>query len=221
MHSAFGGSTSDCEKCSNKANKFVEKYEKLYKDYNNTEDSSYIKILSTLSTDYNNLKNKCKNAQDSNFSTLPEIKTKQLSVETSERASVQNFDVTSSISSIVSKFIPVLSTFGTISIFGGISYKVNNKELKNITFKSYFNYIYVNVKKKTIHFLTFYIVFVIWISEPISKTKFKRKNKKYKGENELLIYDSKRVTISGIIGIEVMFMGPIFGLGLSIISYYI
>ncbi|EAA19432.1 putative yir4 protein [Plasmodium yoelii yoelii] len=34
-------------------------------------------------------------------------------------------------------------------------------------------------------------VFVIWISETSSKTIFKRKNKKYKEENESLIYDLK------------------------------
>ncbi|ETB63489.1 hypothetical protein YYC_00244 [Plasmodium yoelii 17X] len=41
-------------------------------------------------------------------------------------------------------------------------------------------------------------IFAIWISETSSKTIFKRKNKKNKEENESIIYDSKRVTISGI-----------------------
>ncbi|ETB56998.1 hypothetical protein YYC_05345 [Plasmodium yoelii 17X] len=112
MYSEFGESTSNCE-----------------------------------NSDYNNLKNKCK---DSNFSTFPEISTPQIAIKgpeqisenksetNSEQKFEQKSDVTSS-SSIVSKLIPVLSIFGAIPIFLGISYKVNNKELKN-----YFHYIYPN-----------------------------------------------------------------------------
>ncbi|SCL84412.1 Plasmodium variant antigen protein Cir/Yir/Bir, putative, partial [Plasmodium berghei] len=61
MYSTFGESTSNCTKCSEKANQFVEKYKELNGDSSNTEGTSYNKILSTLSTDYNNLKNKCSN----------------------------------------------------------------------------------------------------------------------------------------------------------------
>ncbi|ETB61187.1 hypothetical protein YYC_01126 [Plasmodium yoelii 17X] len=53
--------------------------------------------------------------------------------------------------------ISIAFIFVAIPIFCGISYKVNNKELKNIIFKYYFHYIYANVNKKIIHFLTFYI----------------------------------------------------------------
>ncbi|CDU20340.1 YIR protein [Plasmodium yoelii] len=145
LYSTFSENTSNCAKCSNKANQFVEKYGKLYKDYNNIDSSPYRNILSTLSTDYNNLKNECKGVQDSNFPTLPEINTLQNTTKGPEKASatnsihksaqtseqtvqtfdknVQNSDVTSSSSSIVSKLIPVVSIFVAISFFLGISYK--------------------------------------------------------------------------------------------------
>ncbi|CDS44162.1 PIR protein [Plasmodium yoelii] len=152
MYYAFDGSTSNCTKCLNKANQFVEEYKELNENSNNTDNSPYRKILSTLSSDYNNLKNECKNAQDINFPNLPEIKTTQPSVECSDDNSaqkseqtvksseekseqtvksseetseqiVQSSDFTSSSSSIVSKVIPVLSIFAAIPIFLGISYK--------------------------------------------------------------------------------------------------
>ncbi|ETB56697.1 hypothetical protein YYC_05360, partial [Plasmodium yoelii 17X] len=175
MYSTFGGSTSNCTKCLNKANQFVEEYKELNENSNNTDNSPYRKILSTLSSDYNNLINECKGSKNSNFPTISEIKTIQPSVESSDDNSaqkseqtvqstektsekiVQSSDVTSSSSSIVSKLIPVLLIFAAIPIFLVIAYKVNNKELKNITFKYYFNYIYVNLNKKILRFLTFYI----------------------------------------------------------------
>ncbi|ETB56691.1 hypothetical protein YYC_05509 [Plasmodium yoelii 17X] len=130
MYSTFGENTLNCKKCSNKANQFVEKYNDLNKYSDINKDSPYYKLLSTLSNDYNNLINKCKDAQGSNFPTLPEINTKQPSVASSEDKSTQkseqtaqNSDVTSSSSSIISKLIPVVSIFVAISIFFGISYK--------------------------------------------------------------------------------------------------
>ncbi|EAA19083.1 cir1 protein-related [Plasmodium yoelii yoelii] len=182
MYFTFGESTSNCKKCSKNVNQFVEKYKELNGDSNNTDNSPYRKILSTLSTDYNKLKDKCKDAKDSNFPPIPEIKTTQSSVVSSEDNSaqksehtVQNSDVIASNSSIVTKLIPVLSIFGAISIFLGVSYKVNNKEFIN-----YFHYIYPNVNKKNNSFTIFILVFVIWISETIAKTTFKRKAKKIK-----------------------------------------
>ncbi|CXI27470.1 Plasmodium variant antigen protein Cir/Yir/Bir, putative [Plasmodium berghei] len=111
-------------------NEFAKKYDEIKEDYNNTDSSSYRQIFSTLSIDYNNLKNKYKDVQDSDFPTLPEINTSQNTTkipdETSEQNSainsVQNYNVTSS-SSIVSKLIPVLSIFDAISVFWGIEYK--------------------------------------------------------------------------------------------------
>ncbi|EAA20069.1 putative yir4 protein [Plasmodium yoelii yoelii] len=126
------------ETLSNNAIDFVKKYQELNKVYGIIEESPYNKILSTLSNDYNNLKNNCKNC-----SPLPEI---------TENISAYISGNTSSSSSIGSKFFTVLSIFGAIAFFLGISYKVNNKELKK-----YFHYIYANVNKKIVHFLTFYI----------------------------------------------------------------
>ncbi|SCL83820.1 BIR protein [Plasmodium berghei] len=129
MYSAFDGSTSNCTKCSEKANKFVQKYKELNGDSSNTEGTSYNKMLSTLSTDYNNLKNKC-----SNIASFPEINTSTNIEKSPEQASVQNSaqtsEVTSLSSSIGNKLIPVLSIFGAIAFFLGIGYKVNNKPIK-------------------------------------------------------------------------------------------
>ncbi|EAA21967.1 putative yir3 protein [Plasmodium yoelii yoelii] len=121
---------------SDNATSFVNEYAEL-KDDSNIEDTLHGQILSDLSTDYDNIKDKCKNTQS-----LPEI-TSNMYAQTSR--------VTSS-SSIGNRLFTVLSIFGAIAFFLGISYKVNNKELKN-----YFHYIYPNVNKKNIYFLTFYI----------------------------------------------------------------
>ncbi|ETB59956.1 hypothetical protein YYC_03306 [Plasmodium yoelii 17X] len=91
----------------NDANDFVKKYT----DLNNNckiEDTARSKIFYALSTDYNNLKIKCEN-----FPSLPEIATR-ISALTSEDTSS---------SSIGSKFFTVLSIFGAIAFFLGISYK--------------------------------------------------------------------------------------------------
>ncbi|SCL81464.1 BIR protein, partial [Plasmodium berghei] len=109
MYSVFDVDKNDCTKCSDKANQFVEKYKNLNENSNNTEGSPYRKILSTLSTDYNNLKNKC-----SDSSSFPSIETTQISVKGSEQT-VQNSAQTSEVallsSSIGNKLIPVLSIF--------------------------------------------------------------------------------------------------------------
>ncbi|ETB57380.1 hypothetical protein YYC_04782 [Plasmodium yoelii 17X] len=121
---------------SNNANDFVKKYIELNNKYNN--GAPHNQILSALSTDYNNLKDECKNC-----SSLPEIETSISAFTSGDK---------SSSSSIGNRLFTVLSIFGAIAFFLGISYKVNNKELKN-----YFHYIYANVNKKIVHFLTFYI----------------------------------------------------------------
>ncbi|EAA22519.1 putative yir4 protein [Plasmodium yoelii yoelii] len=110
----------------NNATNFVSKYANL-KYGCNIESTLHNQILSAISTDYNNLKNKCKSC-----TSLPDI------TDVSVLASVYT-----SSSSIGNKLFTVLSIFGAIAFFLGISYKVNNKELKN-----YFRYIYANIKKK-------------------------------------------------------------------------
>ncbi|SCL83227.1 Plasmodium variant antigen protein Cir/Yir/Bir, putative, partial [Plasmodium berghei] len=89
MYTAFNDDNKNCTNCSEKANKFVEKYKEL--NSNNNKGSSYDKILSTLSTDYNNLKNKC-----SDSSSFPSIETTQISVKGSEQT-VQNSAQTSEV----------------------------------------------------------------------------------------------------------------------------
>ncbi|SBW38079.1 BIR protein [Plasmodium berghei] len=123
MNTEFDDDNKNCTNCSGKAKEFVEKYKDLNKDYNNTNSSSYNKMLSTLSTDYNNLKNKCKNVQNSKFPLLPEIKTTQISVKSSEQTSAQTSEVASSRSSIGNNLFTVLSVFGAIALFLGIGYK--------------------------------------------------------------------------------------------------
>ncbi|ETB63541.1 hypothetical protein YYC_00018 [Plasmodium yoelii 17X] len=106
----------NCKKCLEDNNEFFKKYE-LKQDTSITGNNSYNQLFSTLSNDYDNLKKKC-NVNCSNSLSSPTIE----KAENDGQISTQNSDVTSS-SSIVSKLIPVLSIFGAISIFLGISYK--------------------------------------------------------------------------------------------------
>ncbi|SCL88694.1 Plasmodium variant antigen protein Cir/Yir/Bir, putative, partial [Plasmodium chabaudi adami] len=57
---------SDCDTNSNYANSFVNQFNDLNNHPNNKENSSYNKLLSILSDDYNNLQKKC-----TNFPSLP------------------------------------------------------------------------------------------------------------------------------------------------------
>ncbi|VTZ77018.1 PIR protein [Plasmodium yoelii] len=93
---------SNCTSCSEKAKEFVKKYEQLNGNYSITGNSSYNKMLSSLSTDYNKLKDKYKDS-----SSLPAIKSTQIT----------------SSSSIANNLLLVLSIFGAIGIFLGIAYK--------------------------------------------------------------------------------------------------
>ncbi|SBW38159.1 BIR protein, partial [Plasmodium berghei] len=108
MYTGFDTNESYCTNCSEKANKFVEKYNELNKDHSITENSSCSQILSTLSTDYNNFKKKY-----SNIPSLTGITT---------NISTQMSEVTSS-SPIGNKLFTVLSIFCAIAFFLGISYK--------------------------------------------------------------------------------------------------
>ncbi|VTZ71402.1 PIR protein [Plasmodium yoelii] len=94
---------------SNNVKEFVKKYTELKNTYND-EGSPHSKILSVLSTDYNNLKNRCKHIQS-----LPEI--------TEFSALASTYEFTSSSSSTGNKLFTVLSIFGAIAFFLGISYK--------------------------------------------------------------------------------------------------
>ncbi|ETB59984.1 hypothetical protein YYC_02823 [Plasmodium yoelii 17X] len=141
MYNGFNDSTSDCTKYLNDANEFANKYKELSKDSSIANDSFCNKILCTLSNDYDNFKKKYSDVKCSNLS-FPAIDKSNITSKCPEQTSEQNLrssgvfseDVASS-SSITTRLFTVLSIFGAIAFFLGISYKVNNKELKNICIK--------------------------------------------------------------------------------------
>ncbi|ETB59032.1 hypothetical protein YYC_03324 [Plasmodium yoelii 17X] len=125
MYTQFDEKTSNCTKCSENAKKFAKKYKELNGDSSITNDSSCNKLLCTLSNDYDNFKKNCKDS--SSFPTIdkPNITSKcpeQTSEQNLRSSAVISEDVASS-SSIGSKFFTVLSIFGAIAFFLGISYK--------------------------------------------------------------------------------------------------
>ncbi|VTZ80304.1 PIR protein [Plasmodium yoelii] len=109
--SMYGNFATNINKDSllNNANEFVIKYQELDGDSNNTSDSSRKQILSALSTDYGTLRSK---RNDITF--LPEITAK---------ISALRSGYTLSSSSIGNRLFTVLSIFGAIAFFLGISYK--------------------------------------------------------------------------------------------------
>ncbi|ETB57289.1 hypothetical protein YYC_05085 [Plasmodium yoelii 17X] len=150
MYTEFDETKKDCTNCSEKAKEFVKQYEELYKNHIGTEDSSNSKVLCTLSNDYDNFKKKC-----NDNSSLPTIETEKISEicseKTSKKTHVIGYDelsgefseVALSELSLISKLFIVLSIFGAITIFLGISYK----EKSSKTFKKKAN----KIKKKTDH----------------------------------------------------------------------
>ncbi|SCL81644.1 Plasmodium variant antigen protein Cir/Yir/Bir, putative, partial [Plasmodium berghei] len=117
----------------------------------------------TLSTDYDNIKNECKDAQCSNFPILPAIKTTQnatngpkqasetISITNSIKTSSQTSEVTSSSSSIGNKLFTVLSIFGAIAFFLGISYKYSLFGRRKRAQKQYLREKIKNIKKRMNH----------------------------------------------------------------------
>ncbi|ETB56042.1 hypothetical protein YYC_05922 [Plasmodium yoelii 17X] len=123
MHDEINDGTLDCTKYLEYANKIVDKFKKHNDDSSISGDSSYSKVWSTLSTDYNNFKNEYYDTSCMDIPSFPSIKITQ--------PHIQSSDVTSSSFSIVKKLILALSIFSAITIFLGIFYKVNNKKFKN------------------------------------------------------------------------------------------
>ncbi|SCL82208.1 BIR protein [Plasmodium berghei] len=170
MYIEFDESKPNCEEISEKARQFVEKYKELNEDSSITENSSYSQVLCTLSSDYDNLKNKCKH-----FPLLQEIKTTQLhaqspahnsaqgskqlsthgseqlsthgSEQLSEQRSTQGSEVTSPSSSIGNKLFTVLSIFGAIAFFLGISYKYSLFGLRKRAQKQHLREKIKNIKR--------------------------------------------------------------------------
>ncbi|CDS44028.1 hypothetical protein YYC_02113 [Plasmodium yoelii 17X] len=125
-----------------KANEFVERYKKLMGDSNITKNSSCRQILVNLSNDYDNFKkkyNKC--------SSFPSIETTDNSVHTSAQTS----EVTSSNSSILKNLFIVLSIFGAIGFFLGISYKYSLFGFRKRAQKQYLREKIKNIKKRINH----------------------------------------------------------------------
>ncbi|VEV54731.1 CIR protein PIR protein [Plasmodium vinckei vinckei] len=120
----------DCDTNLSFAKMFSDDFEKLNKDSNNIENSSYNKLLSTLSDDYNNLINKCPK-----FPSLTELTPKKSSTQNPAEKSVKDSgqtlgktpEGTLSSSSILNTVIPGLSTFA-IPVFLGVAYKTIYKK---------------------------------------------------------------------------------------------
>ncbi|ETB61209.1 hypothetical protein YYC_01148 [Plasmodium yoelii 17X] len=125
MYTELDGHNKKNKKYLDCAKEFVEKYEKLLNNNIDAKDSPYYQVFSTLSNDYNDFKEYCNkhkvNCDD--IPPLPEKKTTQNPVQSFESNSEPSSEVISPSSSITNKLIIVLSIFGAISIFLGISYK--------------------------------------------------------------------------------------------------
>ncbi|VTZ79196.1 PIR protein [Plasmodium yoelii] len=123
----------------NNASKFVIKYQELKRDSSNFDDSPYKKILSVLSNDYDYLKNKCKHVQ-----LIPDI-------EADISALAFTFEDASSSSPVGSKLFTVLSIFGAIAFFLGISYKYSLFGFRKRAQKQYLREKIKKIKKKMNH----------------------------------------------------------------------
>ncbi|VEV54714.1 PIR protein CIR protein [Plasmodium vinckei vinckei] len=124
MYSECNKTVLDCNNCSKKANEFVQNFEKLNKDSNINENTSYIKLLSTLSNDYYNLKKVCENDSSNNFPTLSPVKTPP------------------------NKLLPALSAFSVIPVFLGIAYKYSLFGIDKLFQRQYIRKKLKNIKKK-------------------------------------------------------------------------
>ncbi|KEG00392.1 hypothetical protein YYE_04903 [Plasmodium vinckei vinckei] len=103
------------------ANQFVQYFQKLNNDSNNIKDSLFSQILSTLSNDYDNLKNIYGN-KSCKISSIPKLNPKS-PVENYGQMLAETPESTSSSLSILKTVIPGLSTFFVIPVFFGIAYK--------------------------------------------------------------------------------------------------
>ncbi|CAD2084401.1 PIR protein CIR protein [Plasmodium vinckei lentum] len=121
------------------AKKFANEFEKLNKDSNHIENSSYNKIMSIISNDYSNLKKKC-----DNFPSLPELNPQKIPVQPTALSP----EATSSSSSISTTLIPALSIVSVIPVFLGISYKYSLFGIDKLFQRQYLRTKLKNVKKK-------------------------------------------------------------------------
>ncbi|CAD2091011.1 CIR protein PIR protein [Plasmodium vinckei brucechwatti] len=126
LYNEINKSNMDCNKCSNDANEFVKNFKELNNDSNINGNTSYIKLLSTLSNDYDNFKiyfaEKCNDCND--LPTLPKVKTPP------------------------SKLIPGLSVVSVIPFFLGIAYKYSLFGVDKLFQRQYIRKKLKKVKKK-------------------------------------------------------------------------
>ncbi|VEV56199.1 CIR protein PIR protein [Plasmodium vinckei vinckei] len=149
----------NCKENLELANKFYNQFKELNNDSNNIEDSSYNKLLSTLSNDYNNLKKTCDYNRCTNFPPLPKIEAKKSSaqnsvvnpvdksVKGSEQLLGQTPEATSSSSSILNTVIPGLSIFA-IPVFLGVAYKYSLFGIDKLFQRQYIRKQLKKIKKK-------------------------------------------------------------------------
>ncbi|SCO59431.1 BIR protein [Plasmodium berghei] len=165
MYINFDDTTLYCSTCSKNANKFVDKYKEMNQNSVINSNSSYKQLLSTLSNDYNNFKNYCtsKGGNCKDIPSLPSIETSKITanlpeqtkktfeptVKSYEQTSAQTSEVTSSSSSIGNKLFTVLSIFGAIAFFLGISYKYSLFGFRKRSQKQHLRGKLKKIKKKT------------------------------------------------------------------------
>ncbi|KEG02873.1 hypothetical protein YYE_02707 [Plasmodium vinckei vinckei] len=155
LYYAIHNDSGDCTEYSSYAKMFSDDFEKLNKDSNNIENSSYNKLLSTLSNDYNNLINKYGN-KCHNLKSLPELTLKKFPVENSLESSgkgsgqptILSPEATPSSSSILNTVIPGLSTFFVIPVFLGIAYKYSLFGIDKLFQRQYLRKKLKKIKKK-------------------------------------------------------------------------
>ncbi|CDU20365.1 uncharacterized protein PY17X_1401000 [Plasmodium yoelii] len=139
MYDNFATNT-DKKTLLNDANEFVKKFQELNGNSNNTDGSSYRQIMSSLSIDYSNLNNKCTsngvNCKD--FQSFPDITTNFSALTSGDTSG----------SSIGKRLFTVLSIFGAIAFFLGISYKYSLFGFRKRVQKQKLREKIKNIKKK-------------------------------------------------------------------------
>ncbi|ETB56078.1 hypothetical protein YYC_05887 [Plasmodium yoelii 17X] len=124
---------------SDNATRFFKKYTELKDDYN-IEYNTRSKILPVLSTNYDNFKNYC-TKKGFDCKDFPEIETNISALKSGDTSS----------SSIGNKLFTVLSIFGAIAFFLGISYKYSLFGFRKRGQKQYLREKIKNIKKRMNH----------------------------------------------------------------------
>ncbi|SCM01019.1 Plasmodium variant antigen protein Cir/Yir/Bir, putative [Plasmodium chabaudi adami] len=146
MYNDINSDPIDCIKYLSKAKEFVDKYQNLLNDSDiGTKDSSYRKILSSLSTDYDNFKSYC-NEKCHGCEQIPDL------TDIRTKTFAQSYEDASSSTSIASKLIPVLLAF-TIPFFLGIAYKYSLFGIDKQLPRQYLREKLKKIKKKMNHYM--------------------------------------------------------------------